>query len=70
MAETADSRTHAVAVASNDSLYFLKSHTWNHLVEEHPVFQKLAWTYPPSNTPDFTMICANEHQLQGLQVRI
>lgn len=45
-AETADSRTHGVAVTSM-TVFIFKFRTSNHLLEEHRVFQKLAWMYPP-----------------------
>lgn len=45
-AETADSRTHGVAVTSMTAFIF-KFRTSNYLLEEHRVFQKLAWMYPP-----------------------
>lgn len=51
-AETADSRTHGVAVTSMTAFIF-KFRTSNHLLEEHRVFQKLAWMYqhPPPPLP-------------------
>lgn len=61
-AETADSRTHGVAVTSMTAFIF-KFRTSNHLLEEHRVFQKLAWMYhplyplSPTTTPDLTMMC-------------
>lgn len=47
-AETADSRTHGVAVTSMTAFIF-KFRTSNYLLEEHRVFQKLAWMYPPAS---------------------